>query len=202
MRASSSRRVRAARARGARPCRADRPVPVAERSRRPGATTTAFLETAPTPCHGSAIWTMLTPAISGVLGMDARQLLARRDADLLAGARESSARLRRLEREPERRRVGDRVPHAAEGDVDRQRAEPVDLERGVEPVGEARDVRQLDALALAVRAAAPSPRRRRQAPRAAGSSRARASRPSPSRAARSRRRSCSSRTSPGTRSAP
>src|SRR6266536_3475958 len=45
--------------------RAERPVPVAERSRRPGATTTAFFVTAPTPRHGAAIWTMLTPAIAG-----------------------------------------------------------------------------------------------------------------------------------------
>ena len=48
--------------------RAERPVPVAERSSRPGATTTAFRLTLPTPCHGSAIWTMLTPAIAGFSG--------------------------------------------------------------------------------------------------------------------------------------
>ena len=34
----------------------------------PGATTTAFFVTAPTPRHGSAIWTMLTPAIPGFSG--------------------------------------------------------------------------------------------------------------------------------------
>jgi hypothetical protein len=44
------------------------PVPVADRSSRPGATTTAFFDTAPTPCQGSAISTMLTPAISGFSG--------------------------------------------------------------------------------------------------------------------------------------
>src|SRR3954453_19191730 len=43
--------------------RAERPVPVAERAGGPGATTTASLAAAPTPCHGSAICTMLTPAI-------------------------------------------------------------------------------------------------------------------------------------------
>ena len=53
-------------------------MPVAERSRRPGATTTAFFETASTPRHGSAIWTMLTPRDLGVLGMHAGQLLSRR----------------------------------------------------------------------------------------------------------------------------
>ena len=48
--------------------RALSPVPVAERSSLPGDTTTAFLETASTPCHGSAICTMLTPAMSGFSG--------------------------------------------------------------------------------------------------------------------------------------
>ena len=136
-----------------------------------------------------------------VLRVYARQLLARRRADQLADARQL-ARLGRLEREPERGRIGDRVPHAAERDVDRDRAEPVDLERRVDPVGEARHVRQLDRLALARPGRRRAPRRRRRAPRAAASSPARASRPFPSRAARSRRRSCSSPTSPGTRSAP
>ena len=35
--------------------RAESPVPVAERSSRPGATTTALRVTCPTPCHGSAL---------------------------------------------------------------------------------------------------------------------------------------------------
>ena len=83
--------------------------------------------------------------------MRAWQLLARGDADQLADAREL-ARLGRLEREAERVRVGDRVPHTAEGHVDRDRAEPVHLEGRVETVGEAGDVRQLDALAPAVAA--------------------------------------------------
>jgi hypothetical protein len=48
--------------------RAQRPVPVAERSSRPGETTTAFRVTAPTPRHGAASWTMLTPAIAGFSG--------------------------------------------------------------------------------------------------------------------------------------
>ena len=46
------------------------------------------------------------------------------------------ARLVRLDREAERSRVGDRVPHASVGDVDRERADAVDLERRVEPVDE------------------------------------------------------------------
>ena len=45
--------------------RAHRPVPVGERSSRPGATATAFFVTAPMPCHGAAICTMLTPAMLG-----------------------------------------------------------------------------------------------------------------------------------------
>ena len=57
-----------------------------------------------------------------VLRMRARQLLARGKADQLADAREL-ARLLRLDREAERGRVGDRVPHAAEGDVHRERAQ-------------------------------------------------------------------------------
>ena len=60
--------------------------------------------------------------------MNARQLLARRNADQLADTREL-ARLGRLERETESLRVGDRVPHSAERDVDLDRAEAVDLER-------------------------------------------------------------------------
>ena len=72
------------------------------------------------PRHGSAIWTMLTPAISRLCGMHAQQLRASREADALAGERQL-ARLRRLEREAERLRVGDRVPHAAERDVDGER---------------------------------------------------------------------------------
>ena len=56
---------------------------MAERSSRPGATTTAFFDTAPTPRQGSAIWTMLTPAIAGFSRVDARELLAGGDADQL-----------------------------------------------------------------------------------------------------------------------
>ena len=81
--------------------------------------------------------------------MRAGELLPRRRADPLAGERKV-ARLVRLEREPERPRIGDRVPHAAVGDVDRQRPEPRHLERRVEPLGEAGNVRQLDALAAAI----------------------------------------------------
>ena len=45
--------------------RAHRPVPVGERSSRPGATATAFFVTAAMPRHGAAICTMLTPASDG-----------------------------------------------------------------------------------------------------------------------------------------
>ena len=90
----------------------------------------------------------------GVLGVGAGELLARRGPDPLAGQRQV-ARLARLDREAERGGVGDRVPHAAVGDVDRERAEALDLERRVEPVGERGDVRDLDALAAAVAARGP-----------------------------------------------
>jgi hypothetical protein len=83
--------------------------------------------------------------------MRTRQLLARCDTDALACHGEVSC-LSRLEREAECVRIGDRVPHAAERHVDRQRPEPVYLERCVEVLGEARDVGQLHALALPVRA--------------------------------------------------
>ena len=129
--------------------RAERPVPVAERSSRPGATTTAFFDTAPTPCHGSAICDDADAGDRGVLRMHAWQLLARSQPDPLADEREL-ARLARLEREAERVRIGDRVPHAAERDIDGERAEAVDLELRIEAIDEARNVRQLDALALAV----------------------------------------------------
>ena len=46
--------------RGSAAILAERPVPVAERSSRPGAITTALRLTAPTPCHGSAICTIDT----------------------------------------------------------------------------------------------------------------------------------------------
>src|SRR5205814_2336464 len=76
-----------------------------------------------------------------VLGMRAGELLARGRADLLADEREL-ARLGGLDREAERVRVGNRVPHAAEGDVDGYCTEAVHVELRVETVGEARDVRQ------------------------------------------------------------
>ncbi len=133
--------------------RALRPVPVADRSRRPGATTTAFLDTAPTPRHGSAIWTMLMPAMPGFSGW-AHGSCSRAATRISSPTRAEPGRLRRLEREPERGRVGDRVPHAPVGHVDGQRPEPFDLEARIERAGEAGDVRQLDALALPVRAPA------------------------------------------------
>src|SRR5437763_1594026 len=76
-----------------------------------------------------------------VLGVDRPELLPGCGSDSLAD-RAELARLGRLELEAERGRVGDRVPHAAEGDVDLDRSESVDLERRVELVDERRDVRQ------------------------------------------------------------
>ena len=128
-------------------------MPVAERSRRPGATTTAFLVTLPTPCHGSAICTMLTPAISGFSGWT-HGSCSRAARRICSPTTRELARLRRLEREAQRARVGDRVPHAAERDVDRDAAEALHLELRVEVRREARHVRELDALALAVLARA------------------------------------------------
>jgi hypothetical protein len=87
----------------------------------------------------------------GVLRMDARELVPRRSSDPLAGQREVAGFIR-FDREAELLGVRNRVPHAAVGDVDRNRADPVDLERRIQPVGEARDVGELDALDAAVAA--------------------------------------------------
>ena len=111
--------------------RADKPVPVALRSSRPGATTTAFFDTRADALPRLGDLHDADAGDLGVLRMGARKLLARGRADALTDGREL-ARLGRLEREAERMRVGDRVPHAAEGDVDRERPEPVDLELRVE----------------------------------------------------------------------
>ena len=124
---------------------------MAERSSRPGATTTAFFVTSPTPRQGSAIWTMLTPAIAGFSGWT-HSSCSRAAARIRSPASESSRASSGVISKPERLRVGDRVPHAAVGDVDRERAEPLDLELRVEALGEAGHVRELDALALAVAA--------------------------------------------------
>ncbi len=134
--------------------RAESPVPVAERSSRPGATTTAFRLTAPTPCHGSAIWTMLTPAIDGFSGCS-QGSCSRAAARIRSPGKREVTRLVRFDREAERVRVGDRVPHASVGDVDSDRAQAVDLERRIEAIGKAGDVRELDALAAAVPAGRP-----------------------------------------------
>ena len=132
--------------------RAQRPVPVAERSSRPGATTTAFLVTAPTPCHGSAICTMLTPAIAGFSGC-AQGSCSRAATRISSPTCERSRGLGRLEREAERVRVGDRVPHAAEGNVDGEGSDD-----STSSVASSRSTKQgtfveLDALAAAVAAA-------------------------------------------------
>ena len=180
--------------------RAERPVPVAERSRRPGATTTAFLVTSPTPRHGAAIWTMLTPAMAGFSGCT--QGSCSRAAARIASPASEIACFVRFDLEAECLCVRDHVPHAAVGNVHCERSELFDLERRVEPFGEARDVRELDRLAAAVATRRARPRPRRPAPRAEGSSPALVSRGSPSRAGPSRCRSCSIPTSPDTRSAP
>ena len=87
--------------------------------------------------------------------MRTRQLLARGLSDQLADAAESSRASCGSIAKPERGGVGDRVPHAAVGDVDDERPEPGDLERGVELRDERRDVRQLDALDATVAAGRP-----------------------------------------------
>ena len=84
-----------------------------------------------------------------VFGMRAGKLLPGGGANRLSRQREVTC-LVRLDLEAQRVGVGNRVPHAAVGDVHRQRPEPFDLERRVEPVGEAGDVRELDALAAPV----------------------------------------------------
>ena len=121
--------------------RAERPVPVADRSSRPGRDDDRVLRDGADALPRLRDLDDAHARDLGVLRMHARQLLARGEADPLADEREL-ARLGRLEREAERVRVGDRVPHAAERDVDGERAEAVDLELRVEAVGEAGHVRR------------------------------------------------------------
>ena len=128
----------------------------------------------PTPCHGAAIWTMLTPAISGFSGCDARAAArarrcgsARRRASSSRASDGSSAK-------PSAARVGDRVPHAAVGDVDPSVPSPSTSSGASRRSAKRGDVRQLDALAAPVAARRARPRRRRPAPRAGRPSRARA----------------------------
>ena len=90
----------------------------------------------------------------GIVRVDALELLAGGDPDALAGERQVAG-LARLDRKPERVGVGDRVPHAAVADIDRDRAQAVDLDRRVQAAGEAGHVGQLDALAAAVPALRP-----------------------------------------------
>ena len=133
--------------------RADSPVPVADRSSRPGATTTAFFDTRPMPCHGSRD---LDDAHAGDVrrSRDARPgSCSRAAARISSPTRDRSRASAGVELEAERLGVRDRVPHAAVRHVDRQRPEALDLERRVEPVGKARHVLELDPLDLAVSAA-------------------------------------------------
>ena len=85
--------------------------------------------------------------------MHARELLARGDADPLADG-ESSRASDGSSAKPSARAsaIAYHMPPNATSTVSVPR--PVDLERRVDPVGEARDVRELDALAAAVAAAA------------------------------------------------
>ncbi len=129
--------------------RAESPVPVAERSSRPGATTTAFRLTASTPLPRLRD---LHDGNSGdlrPLRMHAGQLLARGLADQLTGRRQV-ARLVRLDREPQHLGIGDRVPHAAVGDVDDERPKTCDLQRCIEVRDERRNIHQFDAFDAAV----------------------------------------------------
>ena len=182
--------------------RAERPVPVAERSSRPGATTTAFFVTSPTPLPRRCDLHDAYACDGRVLRMHAGKLLPGGSANRLSGEREIAC-LVRLDLEAERLCVCDRVPHAAVGDVHRRAF------RALRPRAARRADRRSSGtfvnstrLAAAVATRRARPRRRRPALRAAGSSPARASRRSPSRAGPSRCRSCSIPTSPDTRSAP
>jgi hypothetical protein len=129
--------------------RAARPVPVADRSSRPGATTTAFLVTSPTPRHDSAICTIETPAIFAFSGCT-HGSCSSAAARIASPASHKSRASRGSIAKTERVRVGDRVPHAAKRNIHGEQAKPVHFELRAEPVREARHVRQLDALDPAV----------------------------------------------------
>jgi hypothetical protein len=88
----------------------------------------------------------------GVLRVHHGQLLAGGGTNQLADPGQVTG-LRGHQLEAERSRIGDGVPHAAVRHVNRQRAEPLDLQRRVQPVGETRDVLELHPLDLAVPAA-------------------------------------------------
>ena len=156
---------------------------------------------APTPCHGSAIWTMLTPAISAFSGWT-HGSCSRAAARISSPTRDRSRASAGSSSKPSASRVGDRVPHAAVRDVDR-RASRARRPRAARRAGRRSTARSR---ARPTRPCRPGSRRAmstgRRAPRAGASSPARPSRPCPSRAGPSRRRSCSSPTSRGTRSAP
>ena len=78
-------------------------------------------------------------------------MLARRQADALAGQREL-ARLAGLDREAEGGRIGDGVEHAAVGHVDDRGPRPSTSSEGLDAVGVTGDVGELDRLAAAVAA--------------------------------------------------
>ena len=97
--------------------RAQRPVPVGLRSSRPGATTTALRRDGADTLPGRGDLHDRDVSDRGMLGVGARQLLARGDADALPHQGEFAG-LAGLDREPERGGVGDRVEHPAVGDID------------------------------------------------------------------------------------
>ncbi len=124
---------------------------------------------------------METPAIDGFSGWVDGQLVARRQANLLADDREVAGLVGR-HREAEPGGIDDGVEHAAIGGVERDGAEPLDLDLGVQPIDESRHIGDLDRAAAAVaapRAGSDRPRRRVEphhclADRASGSCRSRA----------------------------
>ena len=99
------------------------------------------------------------------LGMGEAELLIGRGDDAHARLGQV-ARFVRRDREAERRRVDDDETVAAIGDVDFERAQALDLERRVEPVGERGHVFDRDALGLAVAALGGDGDQARRAPRA------------------------------------
>ena len=117
--------------------RAEQPVPVGERSILPGRTTTAF---------GPLKFVALALERSGELAegdVVPAACFRMREAELLIGGGDDlHARLGKVARfvragsRSPARRVDDDETVAAIGDVDRERAQALDLERRVEPVDE------------------------------------------------------------------
>ena len=128
------------------------PVPVGLRSERPGATMQVLRVTLPTPAKGRLSCTIETPAIAGFSGWATVSCWRAAEADLLADHGEVAG-LVRHHRKTEPGGIDDGVEHAAIGDVERDGAEALDLDDGVQPVDEGRDIGDLDRAAAAVAAA-------------------------------------------------